>query len=36
MLKNFKNYLLEAERSENTITAYLLAIRQYVVINTKE
>lgn len=33
MIDNFKNYLLEAERSENTITAYLLAIRQYIAVN---
>lgn len=33
MLENFKQYLLEAERSENTITAYLLAIRQYIAVN---
>ncbi len=36
MLESFKNYLLEVERSQNTINAYLLAVRQYVVINTKE
>lgn len=33
MLESFKNYLLEAERSENTINAYILAVRQYIVIN---
>ena len=36
MLESFKNYLLEAERSQNTINAYLLAVRQYIAINTKE
>ena len=33
MLESFKNYLLEAERSENTINAYLLAVRQYIAVN---
>lgn len=33
MLEKFKQYLLEAERSENTITAYTLAVRQYIAVN---
>lgn len=28
MLKNFKNYLLEAERSQNTINAYLIDFKK--------
>lgn len=33
MLRNFENYLIECERSPNTITAYLLAVRQYIAVN---
>ncbi|MGN1412357.1 MAG: tyrosine-type recombinase/integrase [Oscillospiraceae bacterium] len=33
MIDEFKNYLIEAERSPNTITAYLLAVRQYIATN---
>lgn len=36
MLEKFKQYLLEAERSENTITAYTLAVRQYILFNGED
>lgn len=36
MLESFKNYLLEAERLQNTINAYTLAVRQYIAINGED
>lgn len=36
MLEKFKQYLIEAERSQNTITAYTLAVKQYIQINGKD
>lgn len=31
--RGFKDYLVEAERSQNTINAYTLAVRQYITVN---
>lgn len=36
MLESFKNYLMEHERSENTIMVYLVAIEQYIKINNDD
>ena len=33
MIDEFKNYLIEAERSKNTIIAYTTAVRQYIATN---
>lgn len=36
MLEHFTDYLVEAERSQNTINAYTLAVRQYVQLNGED
>ncbi len=35
-IRGFRDYLIEAERSENTINAYTLAVRQYVQLNGED
>ena len=35
-IRGFRDYLVEAERSENTINAYTLAVRQYIAINGED